>query len=142
MRYHLILYIQCTTGEGKKQAQQDVSPRRSVASPGRRWQQVGEGNLPTLRWGKQSVWLATRAAKRFLRAGSRTHFGRPEGRRAGKISLFAPVSCCVGWMGRGGLCGARRSHSAGLAGTVYCRSLKVYSCHSAASVVWRNGAVS
>ena len=39
--------------------------------------------FPTHGWGKQSVWLATRAAKRFLRADARTHFRRPraEGQR-------------------------------------------------------------
>ena len=33
-----------------------------------------EAILPTLRWGKQSVWLAASGSRRSFRAEARTHF--------------------------------------------------------------------
>ena len=48
-------------------------------------------NAPPLGRGKQSVWLATRADKRVLRAVAHTHFGRPEGRKAERRNVkFTP----------------------------------------------------
>ena len=37
-------------------------------------QQVGGAILPTLGWGKQSVWLAASGSQRSFRAEARTHF--------------------------------------------------------------------
>lgn len=39
-----------------------------------------EAILPTLRWGKQSVWLAASGSRRSFRAEARTHFAA-KGRR-------------------------------------------------------------
>ena len=40
-----------------------------------------EAILPTLRWGKQSVWLAASGSRRSFRAEARTHF-TGKGRKA------------------------------------------------------------
>ena len=47
-----------------------------------------EAILPTLRWGKQSVWLAASGSRRSFRAEARTHFAA-RGRRQREKSSFA-----------------------------------------------------
>ena len=44
-----------------------------------------EAILPTLRWGKQSVWLAASGSRRSFRAEARTHFIDREQKNCGAL---------------------------------------------------------
>ena len=52
-----------------------------------------EAILPTLRWGKQSVWLAASGSRRSFRAEARTHFAA-KGRKQREKSSSAGCQDC------------------------------------------------
>ena len=55
-----------------------------------------EAILPTLRWGKQSVWLAASGSRRSFRAEARTHFIDREQKTAVPCRTRSEIPpCCL-----------------------------------------------
>ncbi len=72
--------------------------RVPAPSPGF-WKRLGGTVLPTLGWGKQSVWLAASGRQTHLRAEARTHFCPRALRRAQAQSSPAGEHLCDGRAG-------------------------------------------